>query len=59
MAEDAEVSSNPLADWIVVETVRITINIHLLEVNVVKYINVAHTGKYCPHSSLLNHFNVI
>ena len=29
------------------------------QINVVKYINVAHTGKYCPHSSLLNHFNVI
>ena len=29
------------------------------QINVVKYIIVAHTGKYCLHSSLLNHFNII
>ena len=29
------------------------------QIYVVKYINVAHSGKYCLHSSLLNHFNVI
>ena len=29
------------------------------QINVGKYIVVAHTGKYCPRSSLLNHFNII
>ena len=28
------------------------------QINVVKYSTVAHTGKYCLHSSLLNHFFV-